>query len=531
MPPGPRYLPSLALLLLSLAVAPSPLRAQSDVTPLDPDFRRLPEIARRQGYLSCDRDWYERYGMAVHVLARGAKDTVERWIVQRQRCDTTIERLLERRTPTELLLYRSGGDTVPPTQAYSRIGPEDVGSFTSVLTSADLDQDGHSDLVCAVRIIGDTAYGSLGWHAGRVVVFWGQPDGRFTLADTSQIPPLGVLWGFRPAGAVLLEPTSDSTRLLIVAATVDYYAGINAMAPAPPLRIFTLRRGERWGRNGVQCRPVWTMWNRPPVLHEAGVQALDHDGDGAIDVAFSFQGDPFAEAAYVSVLYGTRNGYPDSASLQTVHLLTAGGRASLLEDVTGDGVPELVAHAGGAELLRIYIGIRGRRLLEQYGTGADTARPGDPEWWGRPWATLRLPRSFGTGWRSSLRWIYRLGDGNGDGIADIWCVAEDFLLCYTTGEWLDEYADGLVDLLPGGLYDSGIYAMSDYPSSYAYGGGLTRGVVGTKIVSTTENVRYLGIDPLLPHADRRIHRLPPGTGKPTTAVPVKGPWPWRMDLW
>jgi len=68
-----------------------------------------------------------------------------------------------------------------------------------------------------------------------------------------------------------------------------------------------------------------------------------------------------------------------------------------------------------------------------------------------------------------LRWIYRLGDGNGDAIPDICCVAEDFLLCYTTGEWLDEYADGLVDLLPGGLYDSEIYAMSDYPSSYAYG--------------------------------------------------------------
>ena len=39
MPPGLRHLSALALLLLSLAVAPSPLRAQSGVTPPDLDFR------------------------------------------------------------------------------------------------------------------------------------------------------------------------------------------------------------------------------------------------------------------------------------------------------------------------------------------------------------------------------------------------------------------------------------------------------------------------------------------------------------
>ena len=522
MPPAPRYLPALALLLLSLAVAPSPLRAQSDVTPLDPDFRRFREIARRTGELTCERGRAEAYGMSVHMIEQGRLDQRPRWAVEHILCDTAV-------TAKELLMYEGGTDTIPGVSLASRIGPTEINSFTSFLTSADLDQDGHSDLVCAVRIIGDTSYGNRNYYVGRVMVFWGQPDGRFTLADTSQIPAEGLLW-LGPNDAVHLGNFGDSSRLFVLTETADY-AGANTIVPAPPLRIYSLRRGERWGRNGVRRRPVWTMWNRPPVLHEAGVQALDHDGDGAMDVAFSFQGDPFAEASYVSVLYGTPHGYPDSASLQTVHLLAAGGRASLLEDITGDGVPELVVHAGGAELLRIYVGMRGRRLLEQYGTGADTARPGDPEWWGRPWATVRLPRAFWTGWGSSLRWIYRLGDGNGDAIPDIWCVVEDYLLCYTTGEWLDEYADGLVDLLPGGLYDSGIYAMSDYPSSYAYGAGLLRGATGTKIVSTTENVRYLGIDRQLPHARQRIHRLPPGTGKPTTAAPARLPLPWRLDLW
>jgi len=262
------------------------------------------------------------------------------------------------------------------------------------------------------------------------------------------------------------------------------------------------------------------MWGRPPVLHEAGVQVLDHDGDGALDVGFYLQGDPFAEASHVSVLYGTVDGYPDSTSVQTVHLLGAGGRASLLEDITGDGVPELIVHGGGAEVLKIFIGIRGRRLQEQYGSGADAERPGEAEWWGRPWATLRLPRAYGTGWGSSFRWC---------------AVTDDYLLCYTTGVWLDEYADGLVNLLPGGLYDSGIYAMSDYPSSYAYGSGLVRGSQGTKIVSTTANVRYIGVDTLLPHARKRVHRLPEGTGKPASGVERSDasgmPWPRRLDLW
>ncbi len=526
MSPAPRYLPALALLLLSLAVAPSPLRAQSDVTPLDPNFRRLPEIARRTGNLNCVLGNREEYGRAVHVVARGARDADPMWIVERVACEPPEAHP----DANELLVYRSTGDTIPTVDACYRVGPPEHSSITKLLTSADLDQDGHSDLVCAVRIIGDTSFGNYSAHPTRVVVFWGRLDGRFTLDDTSQIPAMSLLWQDRPRGAVMVGSIADSSYLLIVA-TISDFAGNDVLERKPPLRIYSLRRGERWGRNGVACRPVWTMWGRPPVLHEAGVQALDHDGDGAMDVAFSFQGDPFAEASYVSVLYGTPHGYPDSASLQTVHLLAAGGRASLLEDITGDGVPELVVHAGGAELLRIYVGMRGRRLLEQYGTGADTARPGDPEWWGRPWATVRLPRAFWTGWGSSLRWIYRLGDGNGDAIPDIWCVVEDYLLCYTTGEWLDEYADGLVDLLPGGLYDSGIYAMSDYPSSYAYGAGLLRGATGTKIVSTTENVRYLGIDRQLPHARQRIHRLPPGTGKPTTAVPLHEVWPWRMDLW
>jgi len=523
---GSRYLPVLALLLLSLAVAPSPVHAQSDVTPLDREYRRLPEIARRTGGLHCDLGRAEAYGMSVHMIEPGRLDTRPRWVVEHILCDTVV-------TAKELLMYEGGADTIPNVMAASRIGPREINSFTSFLTSADLDSDGYTDLVCAIRIIGDTAFGNQDYYISRVVVFWGQSDGRFTLADTSHVPPVGLLWIGIPRGAAQLETVNDSTRLLIIASLGDY-GGNNMVTPAPPLRIFTLRRGERWGRNGVPCRPVWTMWNRPPVLHEGGVQVLDHDGDGAVDVALYFQGDPFAEASYVSVLYSGEDGYPDSTSVQTVHLLGAGGRASLLEDITGDGVPELIVHGGGAEVLKIFIGIRGRRLVEQYGTGADAERPGEAEWWGRPWATLRLPRAFGTGWGSSFRWIYRLGDGDGDGIADIWCAGTDnYLLCYTTGEWLDEYADGIVDLLPGGLYDSGIYAMSDYPSSYAYGAGLVRGSQGTKIVSTTANVRYLGIDTLLPHARKRVHRLPEGTGKPASGVenPDRLQWPWRLDLW
>lgn len=69
-----RFLLHIALSLLAQLAGPALARAQSDTTPLDPDFKRLPEIARRAGNLDCVLGSREEYGRSVHVVTRGTRD-------------------------------------------------------------------------------------------------------------------------------------------------------------------------------------------------------------------------------------------------------------------------------------------------------------------------------------------------------------------------------------------------------------------------------------------------------------------------
>lgn len=491
-------------------------------SPLDPDVQPLPERARRGGVSQCLPGQREEYGRSVYALLRLVGDSLGNWIIEHQLCDT----LVGGREPNELLLYRGEPDSIAPSSAGVRIGPDEVGSFTQFLTAADFDQDGYLDLLCYVEIIGDTMFANTNYQIGYPIVYWGSKSRRYSTTDTSHLAGESDAW-LGVFGAGVLDYHKDSMVLCLVSNTYDYY-GHDSIGKGPGIRIFTLKRGERWGRSGVPNHAVWRLWNRPRVDFRGGTSILDHDGDGALDLALHFPGDEFGRNATVSVLYGRKNNLPDSNQLQSVRMDSANGRWGLFTDITGDGIPELVAHGGNDEVLRIFIGLRGQRLLEQYGSGKDPERPGEQQWWGRPWATLRLPRIFWTGWPSSVRQVIPLGDGNGDGIDDLWIMSADrYLLCYTTGEWLDDYVDGIHDLRAGDWF-----YPADYPETYAIGQNLD-GRGGTlKIVGTTSGVHYLGENRSLPRAQQRIHRLPAGTGRPTTAVPEELPTtgPRRLDL-
>jgi hypothetical protein len=103
---------------------------------------------------------------------------------------------------------------------------------------------------------------------------------------------------------------------------------------------------------------------------------------------------------------------------------------------------------------KIFAGRKGQRLAAQYGTGNDQPIAGQG-WWNRPWLEVLLPHSINDGWYPNFRFsVADLGDGNLDGIRDIWTYSEPYLICYTTGEYLDQWVDGY-------FYLGGVWAVAN----------------------------------------------------------------------
>jgi hypothetical protein len=151
------------------------------------------------------------------------------------------------------------------------------------------------------------------------------------------------------------------------------------------------------------------------------------------------------------VLYGRANALPDTNEIQSVNLSGVHGYGSLLSDVTGDAIPEFLVHTGrdtAGNSVKVYIGLKGQRLTEQYGSGNDPAQLDSTRWWGRPWAEIWLPFRIDTRWFLSDPLLLDFGDGNLDGVGDIWAYSWPYLLCYSGEEHLDSLVDGMLDTRP-----------------------------------------------------------------------------------
>ncbi|MEP7217619.1 MAG: VCBS repeat-containing protein [Bacteroidota bacterium] len=496
-----------ALIVLAL-LASSGSHAQNDspcnqnrvdlpqVEPRHPDLICLPELGRRAGPIrQCQLD-NERYGKAVAALGRLTNDSLPSWIIEHQRCDTVAANGL---LPEELLLYHGVAGGLPASENGERIGPSEIASVTKFLAAGDWDHDGYKDLAVRIQIYGDTSFGALGYDVSRLVIFWGNAMGRFSIDDTTQLSNGAQMWGGPTTGGSTDFDGDGNDDLLVAGAAKGLRDG--TFINVPQLYIFRGRNGQRWREPGHAHTAEWVMWNRPPLINLA---VLDQDHDGVMDIIL-YANSLGSGTGYLSVLYGRPGSLPDTNAIEKVDLITSFGLYALFSDVTGDGVPELLIHS--REQIKVYIGLKGQRLIQQYGPGEEPEHPGDQQWWGHPWARIDMPHRLNPNWAyADPPVLYDLGDANLDGINDIWTEAEPLLLCYTTGDGLDSLLDAVINVRPGlGIYDAARLGRIVGGDTDVIGIGLSNGMIYAR--GSTE----------VPGRPR-YRKLPPGTGKPVTEV-------------
>jgi hypothetical protein len=202
--------------------------------------------------------------------------------------------------------------------------------------------------------------------------------------------------------------------------------------------IFRGHQADRWGRDGVPRTADWRWWNPPPMNTLA---TGDQDADGYPDIFLINNDFP----SHLSILYGTAGALPDTTAVETADLASIGARTSHFLDVTGDHIPELVVTNDVRSVLRVYLGLRGQRLSEQFGSGHDAPQPGQKQWWGKPWAEIWEPAKISSQWPGPYDLLYDLGDVNLDGIGDIASYNAPWMTVYCGGSLLDSLIDAMVD--------------------------------------------------------------------------------------
>jgi hypothetical protein len=394
-------------------------------------------------------------------------------------------------------MYHGVRGGLPDASSGERIGPTELTSVTSVLAAGDWDGDGHRDLLASIQILGDTTSGSTGRDVASIVVFWGNASHTYSLADTSHLFCGADMWSVR-TGAVTAD--FDRDRIDDIAIWNIPGSGITQgrVVYTPKIFIFRGLRGQRWGRNGRTRASDWRLWNVPAFTYGA---TADQDCDGAQDVLLYSGGRD--QQATVSVVYGKANGaLPDTSEVETIDLTNPNGHYALLTDLTGDGVPEIAATCGNQEVVKIWAGRHGMRLTEQFGSGLD--EPPSPGWVARPWVKLWMPLKINPDWNSSgLDPVFNLGDANADGIPDLWVYNAPWMLCYTSGLWLDSLIDAIVDLRPGPIYTA-TAILGDIDGS-----GRTAMAMGNG-----RTVIFLQQSPQVPHWADQARFAPPGTDTP-----------------
>ncbi len=469
-----RSLTIAALFLASLLTS----YGQPETNPCSIGWAQAPRIDPRNFYVNCFPELGrmigtithphfpgdgEEYGASVYALGDVDHDSIADWIVTHRRADTSVKGV-----PVELLLYHGVRGGLPPVGSGQRIGPSELGTWTRFIAAGDFDGDGYKDIVTRIQQYGDTSFGGGAYDIFTVVVFWGNANG-YNVSDTTRLQCDAQIW-IGPSGGFVFDIDGDGTDDLLTWSQAGITDG--KIITLPGTYIFQGHKGKRWGQSGTSRTPSWRWW-----ANQIGGRMLDQDGDGNPDFALYVNPDAgSAQTAQLGVLYGRPGGgFPDTsaANIQTIRFdrpdsTLLPGSFSILSDVSGDSLPELLVFDNDLRTLRIYIGLRGQRLLQQYGNGNEPAHPDSTVWWGKPWARIDMPNKINPdSWAHPYNILYDLGDANFDGVNDIWALSEPFLVCYSSGYALDSLIDGMADTRPGGTYasGSGIVRLGDIDGS------------------------------------------------------------------
>ena len=489
-----------ALLLIAVLSHSHAQQPTTRIDPRHPAFKYLPELGRMIGQIKkiAVGTHGENYGSRIYKLGDCNSDGRNDWGVSRLRCDTTFNGAF----PEEVLLYHGVKGGLPAVESGQRIGPSELNSQTKILTSGNWDGDAYRDLCVTTTIIGDTSHGNNGFSTARIVIFWGQPDGVYSLADTTRLVMIDDLWlGAITAYSADFDHTGIETLFIFGGGGLDRGTPLTTNY----MHFFHGHSHDRWGRNGTLRTPDWS-WSKYTY---ARVGILDQDADGHLDLV-EYQ-DKTGSGVYgsMTITYGGASGYFDTNDVETVRFDSVHGHISMFADITGDAAPaapELLVNTGDDNTCRIYAGKRGQRLKEQFGSGDDP--PGEGKgWWRRPWAVIWLPAKLDDGWGiSGNAPIYDLGDVNVDGIRDLWLKHDELLLGYVSGNRLDSLIDAIVttpysDVLSignlGDIDGSGLPTIAisydQFPSDYQhpFNGGVMFVKPSDEVPSTGGTYRKL----------------------------------------
>jgi hypothetical protein len=475
--------------------------------PLNPNYCEIQPFGTQDGWITKSklRDVGEWFGQKIYSVGDVNGDHLNDWVVEHHRVDTLVNGLL----PHEVYLYKGNPNGVPTAQEGMRIGPDEVGSVTKFLCAGHFDSDPYMDLVVAAEVFGDTTDGSSGTHPNRVVVYWGNERGDYSNADTSHLLNPGRVWlGFYPKVEVYSRRQQDMNDILIIWGVSTFNNGI--LTKTAYLHLYELPEKRRWGRNGQSRLPNWQLWNVPRVDR---VSVIDHDGDGFQDLVL-ISDYSLVDTVRITVVYGTNTEYFDTVRTESVSLERANGRVAEMTDITGDGIPDLIVNAGSQELVKIFIGRRGHRLKEQYGTGIDPPDIPRGRPFARPWAHIKLPYSLDpTRWgRIGFEPLWDIGDIGNDGIADVVVAARPYMYVYSTGKYSDSYIDATL-----AVPNDGVNALT-YAARLGDIDGSGRDAVAVSYGYAPGGIAFFHTSKCVEDAGGNEVPLPPGTGRPTTSV-------------
>ncbi|MCC7438024.1 MAG: T9SS type A sorting domain-containing protein [Armatimonadetes bacterium] len=352
------------------------------------------------------------------------------WLLDRVRCDTAPRWV-------DLLLVTSSNGMIPPLENAVRLGPSREDSWTVFVGSGDFDNDGYLDIALRSVLAGDVS--PKGEDIATVYVMWGNERGEYSILDTTELENDAAMWTAAQEG-VTGDSDGDAIDDLVIRSGIGLDSTGKLMKTAT---ILAYKGGERWGKQGSSRRASWRWWRVPKVLPSNSFgywERRDADCDGVQDLVI-YTNNVLGGTGGLQVIYGTASGgFPDTTAIDVLDFTPIRGARSVLSDVTGDGVPDLVVGCGERDVIEVFAGKPGQRLQELYGTGTDSADRATGRRPVRPWAHLSLPHAINDAWFRGTA-AFNLGDADGDGVDEIWGESFPYIMGYRGLDALDSLGD------------------------------------------------------------------------------------------